>query len=374
MNKTTQGAVLRIRKFLLLIQAPKEYFVLQCFIGIGLVIWLVQQGAFYYSNELVVIGGGLWMLATIDVLHFLLLTHLCLKPFIDVYVFKKPLTALSAISSIGLVVFVSLLQIGLTTGHSIMWHSLMISIWQQVDTSLFFNTADLQQLLFTFILPISNYIIMFIVWCVCYSLACAYADRKRVLEQLKLLQSTLLLNQLNPHFLFNSFNSIRALIHEDQYQAEEMLLCLSDLFREQLQFDRTPIASLEEEWDIAQRYVNIEKIRFEEKLNLNMQIAPECWGCRLPTFTLLSLLENAIKFGIGGTHAHEVVLKAQLINEHRWQLRIENMIVRQVQVYGTGTGLKNLKRRLKLLYGHSGYLHYYKQAGQFIVILELERD
>ncbi|TMP65359.1 sensor histidine kinase, partial [Pseudoalteromonas ruthenica] len=64
-----------------------------------------------------------------------------------------------------------------------------------------------------------------------------------------------------------------------------MLLCLSDLFREQLQFDRTPIASLEEEWDIAQRYVNIEKIRFEEKLNLNMQIAPECWGCRLPTFT-----------------------------------------------------------------------------------------
>ncbi|BBN83055.1 hypothetical protein PA25_30400 [Pseudoalteromonas sp. A25] len=374
MNRVRQDIVLLASKAMSLLQASKEYFVLQGIVGIVVAFVYVQHGYTLVDEQLTGQSVKLWLLAITDALHFLLLSHLLLRPFIHVYVFQKPISALSSLSSVILIILVSLLQVGLTTGHGMMWNSLLLSMWQQMNMSLLSSSMGLQQWLFTLMLPISNYVLLFVAWSVCYSLACVYADRKTMIQQLKHLQSTLLLNQLNPHFLFNSFNSIRALIHEDKEQAEEMLLCLAELFRDQLQFDRAPISSLQDEWKIAKRYVDIEKIRFDEQLNLTMDIAPSCWQYSLPTFTLLCLLENAIKYGVGFNVQGAITVTAKHINERRWQLTIENPIANVSNVHGTGTGLKNLKRRMRLLYGNSGYLTYTKQHQNFIVTLELNRD
>lgn len=121
-----------------------------------------------------------------------------------------------------------------------------------------------------------------------------YIEQKNMLTQaeLKLVQA-----QINPHFLFNALNTIIAIIRRDSDRARDLLMHLSNFFRKNLK--RTgDLATLEEELNHVHSYLVIEKARFEDRLQLEMDIDPQLLTLRLPVFTLQPIVENAIKHGI----------------------------------------------------------------------------
>lgn len=157
--------------------------------------------------------------------------------------------------------------------------------------------------------------------------------------------------QINPHFLFNSLNSISALTAIDPAGARDMTIELAQFFRQTLALSEKQKIPLTDEIALCNHFLAIEKIRFGKKLQVQMQIDPESGECLLPPMLLQPLLENAIKHGIrdlvdGGT----ITLSSR--GRAPWLfVAIENPIDAQpTEAQGTGTGLKNLQARLRSLY------------------------
>lgn len=158
-------------------------------------------------------------------------------------------------------------------------------------------------------------------------------------------------SQLNPHFLFNSLNSIRALIDIEPYRAQENITKLSNLLRKSLIIGSEQLVPLEEELLIVQDYLDLEKVRFEERLNVVFEIDKQVTNVLIPPFILQTLIENALKHGIG-----------QLINGGTVWIRAKKTaqdIVLEVENTGslragkkdsTGIGVSNTLRRLELQY------------------------
>ena len=132
--------------------------------------------------------------------------------------------------------------------------------------------------------------------------------------------------QLNPHFLFNTLNSIRALINEDGQRAREMVTALSGYLRYALVERPRHVALLEEEVESVRGYLAIEKVRFEERLDVRVDIEPAALRCEVPAFLLNPLVENAVKHGAPpGPRAPLVVrVKAWLVEPDRLRLMVEN--------------------------------------------------
>src|SRR6266852_1200393 len=116
--------------------------------------------------------------------------------------------------------------------------------------------------------------------------------------QLALAQLQMLRMQLHPHFLFNTLNAISTLVHKDPEVADQMIARLSDLLRLTLANTGVQEVRLAEELDFLQRYLDIERLRFADRLEVRMEIAPETLDARTPYLILQPLVENAIRHGI----------------------------------------------------------------------------
>lgn len=159
-------------------------------------------------------------------------------------------------------------------------------------------------------------------------------------------------SQLNPHFLFNSLNSIRALIDLEPVKAKESVTTLSNLLRKSLILGKENLVRLEEELEMVSNYLELEKIRFEERLVVKWIVDDSLNEFLLPPFSLQMLVENAIKHGISN------LMKGGMIIIETKQ--IENKIIISVSNSGqisqkidTGIGIENTKRRLALQFGDS---------------------
>lgn len=139
-------------------------------------------------------------------------------------------------------------------------------------------------------------------------------------------QLRMLAYQLNPHFLFNTLNSIRALINEDRQRARDMVTALSGYLRYALVERPLHVALLEEEVESVRGYLAIEQVRFEERLDARMEIDPAALRCEVPAFLLNPLVENAVKHGAAGTAAEPLVVRveARLVEPDRLLLVVEN--------------------------------------------------
>ncbi len=139
-------------------------------------------------------------------------------------------------------------------------------------------------------------------------------------------QLRMLAYQLNPHFLFNTLNSIRALINEDRQRAREMVTALSGYLRYALVERPLHVALLEEEVASVRGYLAIEQVRFEERLDARMEIEPAALRCEVPAFLLNPLVENALRHGAAGTAGAPLVLRveARLVASDRLRLVVEN--------------------------------------------------
>lgn len=179
-------------------------------------------------------------------------------------------------------------------------------------------------------------------------------------------------NQLNPHFLFNSLNSIRALIDLEPSVAKKSVTTLSKLLRNSLVLGSKPLISLGEEIVLVQEYLELEKIRFEERLQIEWNISAS-EDILLPPFILQTQVENALKHGISKLESGgKVSVNIELIN---------NSLILEVQNSGElnftsnrGIGLENTKRRLKLQYGDRAKFSIKEIEGMVVSRIKIEQD
>jgi len=163
--------------------------------------------------------------------------------------------------------------------------------------------------------------------------------------------------QLHPHFLFNTLNSISALLDEDVEAADQMLARLGDLLRLTLENSGAQQVTLQEELEFLRCYLEIEHVRFHDRLAVHMHIAPDTLDARVPNLILQPIVENAIKHGIVSRIAPgEIVIRATRIGDSL-QLRVQDngpglQVTDQSSIrIKEGLGLANTRARLQQMYG-----------------------
>jgi len=160
-------------------------------------------------------------------------------------------------------------------------------------------------------------------------------------------------SQLNPHFMFNSLNSIRALIEENPRQAQLAVTQLSNLLRYTLQSEKKETVPLRDEIQAVSDYLALERIRYEERLDFKIEIDPDTNAIEIPPMMVQTLVENGIKHGISRQTDGGFVLINSKFDENKLILEIKNSgsINKADIAAADGFGIKNTKQRLNLLYG-----------------------
>lgn len=169
------------------------------------------------------------------------------------------------------------------------------------------------------------------------------ASRESELNSLK--------SQLNPHFIFNCMNSIRALIDENPTNAKTAVTRLSNILRNTLQIDKSREIALKDEMNLVKDYLELEKIRFEERLVYEFAIAEEVQSIMIPPFIIQTQVENAIKHGLSKLPGPGTIKVEALKRDGELLIRISNTGKINDQKPLTGVGFKNSMQRLQLLYG-----------------------
>lgn len=202
-----------------------------------------------------------------------------------------------------------------------------------------------------------------------------YAEEKefeRRKNELTLLQRDAELSglrmQLQPHFLFNSLNSISALAGSKTDDARRMIELLADFLRGSLAQDHMQRVSLKNELQQIGRYLEIEKVRFGNRLAVAYQIDEACHEMNLPSLILQPLLENAIKFGLyGNTGTVTITIIAEEIKQNLVLSIINPIGEEDINTHkGTGFGINAVQRRLALLYHRNDLFEVQKSGGEFV--------
>ena len=179
------------------------------------------------------------------------------------------------------------------------------------------------------------------------------AERERVFKAETLLQKTrlqILQYQINPHFLFNTLNSIKALIYENPEKAGLMLTEFSDLLRSTLSYNNKVFIPVKEEIDFIEKYLAIEKIRFEERLNYSINYDRAIQDKQILCFITQPLVENAIKHGLTGNRIGITLNICFTENENSLLVEIINNGELKKKMNSGGTGIKNVIERLDNAY------------------------
>lgn len=156
--------------------------------------------------------------------------------------------------------------------------------------------------------------------------------------------------QLNPHFLFNSLNNIKALVIDDPKSARRAIDLLADLLRNSLYSGDRQMISIKEELELVKDYLELEKLRLEERLQYHIETGDEFHALLIPRLSIQTLVENAIKHGIGQLKRGGLI-EIQLINERdSLIISVSNPGRLNPVEEGSGLGIKNLNERLQLQY------------------------
>lgn len=158
-------------------------------------------------------------------------------------------------------------------------------------------------------------------------------------------------SQLNPHFIFNSMNSIRALVDENPIKAKDAITQLSNILRSSLLMGKKELISFKEELELVKDYISLEKTRFEERLQIQMNIDNTLMDFMVPPMMVQTLVENAIKHGISQLpKGGEVCLTAKKTTTSIDIIITNDGVLKEKDSIDTGFGLKNTVQRLQLLY------------------------
>ncbi len=178
--------------------------------------------------------------------------------------------------------------------------------------------------------------------------------------------------QINPHFIFNSLNSISSLTLSNPQKAQQMIVKLSNFLRYSLGKDNRDTNLLQDEIENIKLYLDIEKVRFGDRLVFETNIHQGCNDCRIPNLILQPLFENAVKHGVQESiETIQVTLSAERLHSALFIEVTNNFDEEAVSQKGAGIGLKNIKQRLALLYGSEDLLQFEKNGSLFKVTVEI---
>jgi two-component system LytT family sensor kinase len=179
--------------------------------------------------------------------------------------------------------------------------------------------------------------------------------------------------QLQPHFLFNSLNSINALIGSRPEEARKMVQQLSDFLRGTIKKEETQWVTLQEELQYLQLYLDIEKVRFGNRLATDINIDENTQSMKLPALLLQPIVENAIKFGLYDTTGETIIRLFASREENNLVIRVMNPFDPETSSpkQGIGFGLKSVQRRLYLLFARTDLLSTEAKENIFITVVKI---
>jgi sensor histidine kinase YesM len=198
------------------------------------------------------------------------------------------------------------------------------------------------------------------------------ANLKTLIKEIEL---SALKSQINPHFLFNSLNSVSSLTITSPVKAQEMIIKLSEYLRYSLSNKEQQITTLGTELANIKLYLEIEEIRFGDRLNFQLKCNEESLKKRIPAMILQPLFENAIKHGVYES-VETIDIKFECkVYTNRLKLSLKNDFDKEAkQTKGEGIGLKNTKERLFLIYKRNDLLTINKSENTFEVIINIPQN
>ncbi|MEQ8304089.1 MAG: histidine kinase [Cyclobacteriaceae bacterium] len=222
-------------------------------------------------------------------------------------------------------------------------------------------------LAFTFI-----YAIIFFLWSALYFV---YNYFERYNKSLKLeayareIELKNLKSQLNPHFIFNALNSIRALVDENPANSKQAINQLSSILRNSLVAEKRGLTRFKDELKVVKDYLGLESIRFEERLRTEFIIDPESKEFLVPPLMIQTLVENGIKHGISRLTEGGLIQIQTAIENGKLKIQIRNsgQYINGVKRNSSGLGLENTKQRLRLVYGDAASFRILTENDNFVL-------
>jgi two-component system LytT family sensor kinase len=218
----------------------------------------------------------------------------------------------------------------------------------------------------------SVYAVIFFLWYVLY-FTYHYFDQynKSLKYEASMVQIELnnLKSQLNPHFIFNALNSIRALVDENPLKSKQAINQLSNILRNSLASDKKGLTKFENELKIVKDYLGLENIRFEERLKAEFDIHPDSHKFYVPPLMIQTLVENGIKHGISKLTAGGIIQMKTVVENNLLKIRIRNSgrLINGEISSKDGLGIKNTVQRLKLIYGEDASFRIVNENNSFVL-------
>jgi LytS/YehU family sensor histidine kinase len=177
--------------------------------------------------------------------------------------------------------------------------------------------------------------------------------------------------QVNPHFLFNSLNSISALTTIDATRARTMCIRLADFLRISLRLGERESVPFREEMELTRMYLDVEQVRFGSRLGLTEDVDPACADCQIPALLIQPLVENAVKHGIALLEEGGAISMTGRREGDTIRFTIENPFDPDAPATRSGIGLANVRQRLEARYGNAARMEIQTEARLYRVILTL---
>lgn len=237
------------------------------------------------------------------------------------------------------------------------WHKLDGNFWQQLIKPVYIINALEQSNLVVWVAVSLKFVQM---W---------YEKRQLAVQS----ELSALKSQIHPHFLFNTLNNLYALTLKQSPQSPAIVLGLSDILRYMLYECGTDNVALKRDVEIMQHYIELEKLRYEERLDLNFSITGNITDQRIPPLLMLPLIENAFKHGTSETIDDAWINIDLSVKGHRLKFKISNSKpLDNNKKAGGQIGLDNVRKRLVLLFPYAHQIQVFDEEELFVVILELD--
>jgi hypothetical protein len=252
----------------------------------------------------------------------------------------------------------------------IWWYFARLSQWQSFSDS---SAEGPTNLVADFVDQLTFHLALLFIWAGFYLGLRYYRQHQAgVVERLSLATAVkdaeldTLKAQLNPHFLFNSLNTLRALIPRDQEVPREAVTRLSELLRASLTQGENPTVPLAREMESVENYLALERLRFENRLRVRRSIQPAALDRPVPPFLVQTLVENALKYGLAPLEQGGEITIEAFVSEGVLHVRVTNPGTLRLPGASTGVGLKNSRARLRLLFGPEAALDLVQAADDVV--------
>lgn len=218
----------------------------------------------------------------------------------------------------------------------------------------------------------ATFMVIFFLWTVFYFLYHYFESYNKSLKleaSLKETELNILKSQLNPHFIFNALNSIRALVDENPTKSKQAINQLSNILRNSLAKEKKGLSTFSDELTLVRDYLGLESIRFEERLRVEFSIDPESNDFLVPPMMVQTLVENGIKHGISKLTSGGLIRLETKVEDDFLKIQIRNSgrFVVHDKTPDSGLGLENTRHRLKLIYGEEASMRITTERDNFVI-------